>query len=48
MIYLKRLSMNRLMLDEKLEPGEIKELSEAELELLSYVSDGKDDIIDRK
>lgn len=47
-IYLKRLSMNRLMLDEKLEPGEIKELSEAELELLSYVSDGKDDIIDRK
>ena len=39
-IYLKRVSMNGLKLDEKLELGEVKELSEEEFELLSL---GKDE-----
>ena len=34
--YLKRISMNRLSLDENLEEGEIRELTDEELELLTY------------
>jgi 16S rRNA pseudouridine516 synthase len=33
-LYLKRLSMGRLRLDENLEPGESRELSEEEIDLI--------------
>lgn len=44
-VYLKRISMNRLKLDNELDLGEVKELSEDELKLLSI---GKDDRFDGK
>ena len=46
-VYLKRISMSKLMLDEKLMPGEVKELSNAEFMLL-IPNDRKDDSIERK
>ena len=44
-IYLKRISMNKLNLDSTLDLGDIRELSEEELKLLSI---GRDDLIDKK
>lgn len=44
-IYLKRISMNKLNLDSTLDLGNVRELSEDELKLLNI---GRDDLIDEK